>query len=121
MTTKSDPDREERINLEIVVDAHDEEERAMGWYSYLEDSINFPFNARCIVKRIISPLKPGDEIDVTGMAPEEECDHEMFVMINWQGGPLGVPLSQLEALHANPTTEQAVEDWFYWVRKGYEF
>ena len=34
---KKDGVREERINMEIVVDAYDEEERAMGWYYYLAD------------------------------------------------------------------------------------
>jgi hypothetical protein len=28
---KTNKEREERIELEIVADAHDEEERAMGW------------------------------------------------------------------------------------------
>jgi len=34
---KEEKDREERIIMEIIVDAYDEEERAMGWYYYLED------------------------------------------------------------------------------------
>lgn len=29
---KEDPKREHRITMEIVVDAYDEQERAMGWY-----------------------------------------------------------------------------------------
>ena len=39
---KHDETREERISMEIVVDAHGEEERAMVWYCYLEDSLSFP-------------------------------------------------------------------------------
>ena len=31
--------------MEIVVDAYDSEEQAMGWYSYLEDNLQFPFQA----------------------------------------------------------------------------
>ena len=31
---KREQTREERIETEIVVDAHDQEERAMGWYYY---------------------------------------------------------------------------------------
>lgn len=30
-----DPEREQRIAMEIVVDAYDSQERAMGWYYYL--------------------------------------------------------------------------------------
>jgi len=32
--TRKDQDREARIDNEIVVDAHDASERAMGWYYY---------------------------------------------------------------------------------------
>jgi hypothetical protein len=34
---KEDKDREERIVMEIVVDAYDETERALGWYYYLAE------------------------------------------------------------------------------------
>ena len=71
---KRDETREERISMEIVVDAYNEEERAMGWYCYLEDKLTFPFLTRCINERAISPLRVGDEVEVVGMAPEDECE-----------------------------------------------
>ncbi|MET0964329.1 MAG: calcium-binding protein, partial [Noviherbaspirillum sp.] len=49
--------REERISMEIVVDAYDQEEQAMGWYYYLESQLEFPFTASCVAKRAISPLQ----------------------------------------------------------------
>jgi len=75
----TDKAREKRITWEILVDAYTPIEQAMGWYYYLENALQFPFTARCVVKRAISPLKKGDEVEVIGMAPEEECEHEMFV------------------------------------------
>ena len=51
---KRDETREKRISMEIVVDAYNEEERATGWYCYLEDTLNFPFLTRCISERPIS-------------------------------------------------------------------
>jgi hypothetical protein len=116
-----DEAREERITMEIVVDAYNEDERALGWYSYLEDTLTFPFLARCRVKRAISPLHVGDEVEVIGMAPGEDCAAEMFVMMRWERDGLGVPLAQLDVLHADAATRQAVEDWHYWVDQGYEF
>ena len=108
--------------MEIVVDAHDEEERAMGWYYYLEDTLNFPFLTRCISERAISPLRVGDEVEVVGMAPEDECEKEMFVETPWEHKrTLAVPLSQLKVVHGDDETQQAVEDWHYWVEMGYEF
>lgn len=119
---KKDPAREERIIMEIVVDAHDEEERAMGWYYYLDDTLSFPFTATCIAKRPTSPLRLKDEVEVTGMAPEDECLREMFVMIRWEKGGLAVPLSQLKPIqYTGEKTREAVEDWHYWVEMGHQF
>ena len=119
---KRDEDREERISMEIIVDAYGAEEQAMGWYYYLEEQIHFPFTAECTQKRAISPLRIGDEVDVIGMAPEDECEREMFVTIRLDKGRLAVPLSQLKPVNATPEqTREAVEDWHYWVGTGYEF
>ncbi len=118
---KRDPDREERITMEIVVDAYGPEEQAMGWYCYLGDIMQFPFTATCISKRRISPLKQGQTVKVVGMAPADECGREIFVDIDWEGDILAVPLMQLEAQEVDEETQQAIADWHYWVNQGYEF
>lgn len=118
---KTDPEREHRITMEIVVDAYGEEECAMSWYYYLEDRLVFPFTARCVAKRSTSPLRVKDEAEVIGMATEDECSHEMFVMIHLGKDGLAVPLSQIAPVTADEQTCQAIEDWHYWVKKGYEF
>ena len=116
-----DENREERISMEIV-DAHDKEERVMGWYCYLDDSLKFPFLTHCIRQRPISPLRNGDEVQVVGMAPQDECEKEMFVEALWEHKrTLAVPLSQLKVVHGDKGTQQAIEDWRYWVVMGYEF
>ena len=108
--------------MEIIVDAYGPEEQAMGWYYYLEEKLQFPFTAICNAKRAISPLLVKDEVDVIGMAPEEECEKEMFVTIRWERGGLAVPLSQLTPIsHTATQTKLAVEDWHYWVQMGYQF
>jgi hypothetical protein len=118
---EQDGEREERITMEIVVDAYGAEEQAMGWYYYLQDTMQFSFTAVCISKRRISPLKEKATVEVVGMAPEDECDREMFVEIDWEGDTLAVPLIQLEAPEADEETQQAIADWHYWVNRGYEF
>jgi len=45
---RKDEIREERITMEVVVDAYDSGEVAMGWYHHLQDKISFPFTAECI-------------------------------------------------------------------------
>lgn len=115
-----DEAREERIAMEIIVDAYGPEEQAMGWYNYLSDTLQFPFTARCTAHRAVSPLEPGDEVEVLGIAPDEECEHDMFVFIQWQPRQLAVPLMQLEGIQVDEKTQQAIEDWHYWVNRGYE-
>jgi len=55
------------------------------------------------------------------MAPAEECEHDMFVLIRWKQRQLAVPLMQLEGIEVDEETKQAIEDWHYWVNRGYEF
>jgi hypothetical protein len=117
-----DKEREERITMEIIVDANSPEEQAMGWFYYLEDKLHFPFTAICNEKRAISPLLVKDEVDVIGMAPDEECEREMFVTMRWERDGLAVPLSQLTPINeTDADTIEAVEDWHYWVKMGYKF
>ena len=115
-----DEQREERIQMEAVVDAYDAEEQAMGWYYYLEDKIRFPFQARCIRERTISPLRVDEVVEVQGMANEGDCMAEMFVMIAWSDRTFGVPLMQLEGVDVDTETEEAIADWHYWVGRGYQ-
>ena len=115
-----DEEREERIHNEVIVDAYDAEEQAMGWFYYLAETITFPFQARCIQEVRKSPLKMGEMVTVTDMISDDDS-HEMLVEINLMGRMMGVPLYQLEPIDVDDNTRQAIEDWQYWVAKGYEF
>jgi Calcium binding len=113
--------REHRIEMEAVVDAYGREERAMGWYYYLEGKLDVPFKARVQTSHSVSPLAIGEEVEVLGMAPEEVCESDMFVWVRWPKRNLAVPLSQLQPLTDDGATKEAVADWHYWVNQGYEF
>jgi hypothetical protein len=115
-----DHDFDERLEMEIIVDANGPEEQALGWYYYLEEHLHFPFRARCVAERPTSPLAVGDVVDIRGMPVEEVCAREMFVNIAWQKRLLAVPLSQLAGVAVDEGTRQAVEDWRTWVHRGYE-
>jgi hypothetical protein len=114
-------EREHRIENEILVDAYDEEERAMSWYYHAENEMQFPFPARCILAEESSPLRKGEEVEVIGLPSEEGCRQELRVRIRWGGRTLAVPLAQLKAIKADQQTEQLIEDWHYWTRMGYQF
>lgn len=118
---KQDKAREHRIAMEAVVDAYHETERAMGWYYYLEGKLKIPFKARCKTKRATSPLKIGEVVEVLGMAPEDECESEMFVWVRHVDDCLAVPLAQLQSLSKDRETVEAIGDWHYWLAQGYQF
>jgi len=118
---RKDPIREDRIHNEAIVDAYGAEERAMGWYYYLENQLQFPFQARCIATNIVSPLSKGEIVEILRMAPEVSCSADMLVLIRWQGRKLAVPLSQLAAINLDKSTADAIDDWHYWVAQGYLF
>ena len=67
---KKDPIREDRIQNEAIVDAYGPEEQALGWYYYLENKIRFPFQAKCIVAKAVSPLRKGETVEVQRLAPK---------------------------------------------------
>lgn len=120
----TDENREERIDMEILVDAYNQEERRLGWYYYLDNKLKFPFKATRTSGRRTSALE-GEEVEVVGMLSEDDCQEEMFVEViyteNKVEDTFSVPLSEIEPIEADSETHQAIADWHYWVDQGYEF
>ncbi|WP_080502838.1 calcium-binding protein [Neochlamydia sp. EPS4] len=92
--------------MEIIVDAYNESERAMGWYYYLQDTMTIPFKAKCIQSVSTSPLKIDEIIEIIGMNDEENCEYDMFVQVKWKDKEtLGVPLKQLKGINVDDKTK----------------
>jgi len=121
MRPKKDDKREHRIIYEIVVDCYDEYERASGWWCYLDDMLKFPFKAKCIQEHSISFLKKGEIVTVLHIADQDDCESEMFVIVEFKEHEFGVPLIQLQPIDSDDQTVEAIEDWRYWVNQGYTF
>ena len=116
-----DENREERIIMEVVVDAYDEVERAMGWYYYLADNMNFHFKAKWTTRK----RPEGRDVEVVEMSPEDDCSHDMFVEVRYQEGTIDdvftARLSEINPIDVDEETAQVIADWHYWVAMGYEF
>ena len=93
----------------------------MSWYYYLENKIHFPFQAKCNGVKPTSPLRKGETVEVRRLASEDICTSNMLVLIRWQGLNMAVPLSQLDALDPDESTDEAIGDRHYWVSQGYLF
>lgn len=85
-----------RIEMRIIVDTYSTEEQAMGWHAYLGNTMDFRFEARCVIERAESPLNVGETVRVIEMSPTEPTLSQMFVTVEWMDRTLGVPLEQLE-------------------------
>lgn len=118
-----DEEREERISMEIIVDAYGEYEVRSSWHCHLESAMAFPFEAKCLRVRKSSPLKPGERVTVLGMLDDEGDDGlgEMMVRVKWLDRTLGVPLAQLKGIRVSGSTAEAIADWHYWVSQGRMF
>ena len=114
-TTSHDNDREQRIIDEIIVDTYNGHEERMGWYTYLDDNLNLPFQASW----------DGENLEVVAMSSEDECEQEMRVDVRYAEGDnqdvFSVSLSEIDPVDTDETTTEAVNDWKYWVKRGYDF
>lgn len=45
----------------------------MGWCYYLGGTFALPLETKCIRERSVSPRKRGEEVDVLGLAKEDDC------------------------------------------------
>lgn len=115
-----DADTEARIETEILADAYNEYETAMGWVTYLQGLMTFPFQATCINVVSYSPLKEGDTVTAVGFNTKL-CQQDMFVSIQWNDRIFDVPLYQLEGINVDDNTRQGLTDWQYWVNCGRSF
>jgi len=118
---KKDKVRENRIIYEAVVDAYGAEERAIGWYYYLESKMRFPCAGRCRELVTTSPLQLGEKVELVSLADVDVCGADMFATMNWGSRKLDVPLRQIELVDADEDTMEAIADWNYWIAQGYQF
>ncbi|BAY65073.1 hypothetical protein NIES22_51750 [Calothrix brevissima NIES-22] len=124
-SVEQDQTREQRIKTEIIADAEDKEDRAMAWYYYLEEALIFPFNAKWTKKSRKSTTPQEKQVEVLGMAPDDECLKDMIVEVAVINGKeddvYSAKLSEIEAIDADEDTLEALADWQYWLARGYKF
>jgi hypothetical protein len=71
--------------------------------------------------RATSPLEVGVKVEVVGLAREDDCMAEMFVLVRYAKSQLAVPLEQLACHAPDEQTCQTVADGYYWVARGHEY
>jgi hypothetical protein len=118
---KPDPAREHRLVYEIVVDCYDEFEVASAWYAYMQDKLEFPFQAKCVVRNGSGALDFGDVVTVIGLPDQDECEDGMKVLIEYLEDEIDVPIEELECIAGSEETKTALDDWRYGIAHGYGY
>ena len=52
---------------------------------------------------------------------DEVIEDRILMNIEYDGDSLSVPLEQLEIMDDKPESKRRIEDWHYWIGRGYEF
>ncbi len=111
---------QDRIDYKILVDCYDEYQQGQAWTLYLVDHITCPFTAEYTGNSKIS-IAPNTIINVLELMNSEydsEEDFECFMaMVEVEVGDViyEIPLADLKVVVADTKTEQAVEDWKYYI------
>lgn len=112
----------EIIMLEIVVDAKDDDDVAMGWFYYMQDELEFPFEAEMEAKNRRGE-KSVIEIDVLGLSSDNENNNspEVILEVSEKGSErvMNVGISKLQNAKGDESTQNAVAVWKYWQAGKY--
>ncbi|NWK54710.1 hypothetical protein HW115_03750 [Verrucomicrobiaceae bacterium N1E253] len=60
--------------------------------------MSFPFHALCLRRTSTLTLRKDDVYSVKRMADVEDCDHDIYVMVEFDDDELAVQLTQLEPI-----------------------
>lgn len=111
---------QEIIGSEIVVDANDDDEVFMGWYYFMAESLEFPFQAIATIKK-----RNGTIEERTVEVVEDATNGDRFkcqayyVNVDYEGVLMKVEIADLKPIKASAETLKAITVWKYWKEKDY--
>ncbi len=115
----TEPEREERIRDEAIVDAYGDEEIISSWYYYLDERLHFPFTAMVYTHRSGNTWYAA-QVEVKEMADMSRCGYwQMWIRgaLSLQKNiPLHFFLSDVTEVEEDEERIMALEDWNYWCR-----
>ncbi len=107
----------EIIMMEIVVDAKDDDEVIMGWFHYMADELEFPFEAEMESKNRRGE-KSVIQVDVLDLSDRNQnpTSPEVILEVSEKGSErlMDVGVSKLQNVKGSESTENAVAIWKHW-------
>ncbi len=110
---------EKKIYNDILVDCKDEYDQNMSWYYYVQDEMDFPFEAEIELKKRKGEkvLKKVNVINLSEDDTNFERGFELKVAIELDDYIIEVPLRDLVEIEATERTIETIETWKYWIKK----
>lgn len=107
-----------KIDNEITVDCYDEYEVNLGWFTFFQDELSFPFEAEILAKTRRG-TKQLIKVDVLRMADNNDFESQgIHFEVSPQKSDMVIEthISKLRNINAaeNQTTREAFEIWEYW-------
>lgn len=106
---------EERIYEEIIVDCYDEEEQNTAWICYIQDTLEYPFEATITLDRK-DGKKDRKRVNVVRFAESKHSrgSFSLSVEVEFEEYLIPIPILDLEDVEASEESLQAINDWKYW-------
>ncbi len=107
-----------KIDYGIIVDCYDEYEVGSGWYTFMEDTLKFPFMATAKLKKRDGSFEE-KKVKIVGLASDEEDFMHNDFDLEMEMGEYVSPIawSSLKNIKAAPETREALAIWNYWINK----
>ena len=107
------------LHQEILVDCKDEYDLNMNWYYFVQDELEYPFEAAIEIKKRKGGkiLKKVKVIDLATDDSNFERNFDLKVEVGFDEYFLEIPLMKLTNIVATERTAEIIEVWKYWVKK----
>ena len=103
---------------EILVDAYGEEEKAMSWFTYADEVMQFPFKAKlALLDESRRAVKV--KVQVLGLKQSTNDLRPLRVEVLHAGLIWTVELAELRKVEADAGTAEVVGVYGYWVGASY--
>ena len=115
MRIKND-DFDNKLYSEIIVDCNGEEEQNSSWYYYVQDEMEFPFEADVALKKLEGG-KETKKVKVIALSDDINVDRNFDLKVEVELGEYIVELSlaKLENIAESEVAAEIVAIWKYWI------
>ena len=109
---------EEILYNEILVDCKDDYDQNMSWYYYVQDELDFPFEAQIELKKREGG-KVLKSVQVIELSDDEDFHRNSNLKVNIELDDyiIETPLGKLTEIEATERTIEIIKVWKYWIKK----